>query len=47
MQTMTKSTGKIIRDPIKRFWHFVSMIPTEGGCWEWIGRKNYKGGMDK
>jgi hypothetical protein len=43
MQSMTESTGKIIRDPIKRFWHFVSKPLAEDGCWEWIGRKNYKG----
>jgi hypothetical protein len=40
---MTKSTGKIIKDPIERFWHNVSELPLIDGCWEWIGRKSYKG----
>lgn len=41
---MTKSTGKIIKDPIQRFWTYTN-IPIFGRdkCWEWVGRKNYKG----
>jgi hypothetical protein len=39
---MTKSKGILIKDPIKRFWKFVDKRSTDE-CWEWTGRKSYKG----
>jgi len=42
---MTKSKGIIIKDPIERFWKNVSITSKNSnkGCWEWVGRKSYKG----
>ena len=40
---MTKSKGIIIiRDPVERFWKFADK-KSDKECWEWTGRKNYKG----
>lgn len=40
---MTKSRNILIKNPIERFWKFVSIPDDKSQCWEWIGRKNYKG----
>lgn len=40
---MTKSKNILIKDPVERFWKFVSVPEDNDGCWDWTGRKNYKG----
>lgn len=40
---MTKSKNILIKNPLERFWKFVAIPEDENDCWEWTGRKNYKG----